>query len=135
MAAAALLTDYILTVAVSVAAGVLALTSIFPALFSFRVIIGGDCIVLLSIGNLRGARESASIFALPTYGYIFLMLGVLGYGLFRDFPGTLPQFVPPTDWAAEAPAAIGPLLVLRAFASGAVALADVEAVSDGVRAL
>src|SRR5207244_5999576 len=69
-AAAALLTDYVLTVAVSIAAGVAALTSILPQLFDMRVALGVAFVVLLAIGNLRGIRESATIFALPTYVYL-----------------------------------------------------------------
>ncbi|HYU81849.1 MAG TPA: amino acid permease, partial [Candidatus Polarisedimenticolia bacterium] len=82
-AAAALLTDYVLTVAVSIAAGVAALTSIFPQLFDVRVTLGVAFVVVLAIGNLRGIRESATIFALPTYVYLVAIFGLLAYGLFR----------------------------------------------------
>ncbi len=134
-AAAALLTDYVLTVAVSIAAGVAALTSIFPQLFDVRVSLGVAFVVVLAIGNLRGIRESATIFALPTYVYLVAIFGLITYGLFRFATGTLPEYTAPPDWQLQA--AIGPLgilLVLRAFASGSVALTGVEAVSNGVPA-
>ena len=134
VAAAALLTDYILTVAVSVAAGVEALTSLFPGLFPYRVMIGLVCIAILTMGNLRGLRESGTLFAAPTYLYLIGMMSLLGYGMFRFATGTLPEFTPPDDWVPVAPVALAPFLVMRAFASGAVALTGVEAVSDGVGA-
>ena len=80
MAAGALLTDYVLTVAVSVAAGVAALTSIFPALYEPRVWVGIGFIGLLWVGNLRGLQESANIFAVPTYIYLVAIFGLLAYG-------------------------------------------------------
>ena len=132
-AAGALLTDYILTVSVSISAGVAALTSIFPALFEQRVVVGVACVALLCVGNLRGIRESASIFAVPTYVYLVAIYGLLGYGLFRFMTGTLPSYEAPSQWSeAHEMEALGLLLVLRAFASGSVALTGTEAVSNGV---
>jgi amino acid transporter len=134
-AAAALLTDYVLTVAVSIAAGVAALTSIFPQLFDIRVAVGVAFVTILAIGNLRGIRESATIFALPTYVYLFAIFGLLAYGLFRFATGTLPEYTAPPEWSLrETIGPLGILLVLRAFASGSVALTGVEAVSNGVPA-
>jgi amino acid transporter len=134
-AAAALLTDYVLTVAVSIAAGVAALTSIFPQLFDIRVALGVAFVVLLAIGNLRGIRESATIFALPTYVYLMAIFGLLAYGLFRFATATLPHYVAHPEWSLrETVEPLGLLLVLRAFASGSVALTGVEAVSNGVPA-
>ena len=134
-AAAALLTDYVLTVAVSIAAGVAALTSIFPQLFDVRVTLGVAFVVVLAIGNLRGIRESATIFALPTYVYLFAIFGLIGYGLFRFITGTLPEYSAPAAWRLqETIEPLGILLILRAFASGSVALTGVEAVSNGVPA-
>lgn len=134
-AAAALLTDYVLTVAVSIAAGVAALTSIFPQLFDMRVALGVTFVVVLAIGNLRGIRESATIFAIPTYVYLVAIFGLLGYGLFRFATATLPTYTAPAEWSsAETIGPIGILLILRAFASGSVALTGVEAVSNGVPA-
>jgi len=135
VAAGALLTDYVLTVAVSIAAGVAALTSIFPGLFDMRVVLGVAFVGLLWIGNVRGIRESATIFAIPTYIYLVAIYGLLAFGLWRAFAGTLPVYHPPAAWAAhEATQGLGLLLILRAFASGSVALTGTEAVSNGVPA-
>jgi amino acid transporter len=136
VAAAALLIDYTLTVAVSVSAGVAAITSIVPGLFDARVLVAVAIVALLTIGNLRGIRESGSIFMAPTYLYLVTVLGMLGYGLWQMATGTLAPYTPPHEWL-EAEAAVQPLgllLILRAFSSGAVALTGVEAVSDGVPA-
>jgi amino acid transporter len=136
VAAAALLTDYVLTVAVSVAAGVAALTSIFPALFDWRVPIGVGCVVVLWLGNLRGIRESATIFAVPTYIYLVAIYGLLAVGLWHVATGTMPAYHAPPDWlkGGGGVQAIGLLLILRAFAAGSVALTGTEAVSNGVPA-
>ena len=134
-AAAALVTDYVLTVSVSIAAGVAALTSIFPDLFEYRVAVGVGFVALICLGNLRGIRESGSIFAAPTYIYLIAIFGLLGYGLFRFATGVLPTYIAPAG-VGQAPGieALGLLLILRAFASGSVALTGVEAVSNGVQA-
>jgi amino acid transporter len=135
VAAAALLTDYVLTVAVSIAAGVAALTSIFPGLFDLRVAIGVAFVVALCLGNLRGIRESANVFAIPTYVYLVAIYGLLGFGLWRFATGTLPHFVPPSSWIGQqATEGLSLLLILRAFASGSVALTGTEAVANGVPA-
>lgn len=134
VAAAAILTDYTLTVAVSTAAGVAALTSVFPALFEYRVLLALLSITLLTIGNLRGIRESGTIFAAPTYLYILTILGALAVGFYRWATGTLPTYTPPPEWVPEMTTGLGSFLILRAFASGAVALTGVEAVADGVSA-
>jgi len=138
-AAAALLIDYVLTVAVSVSSGVAAVTSIVPALFDQRVLMAVVIVVVLMLGNLRGIRESGSIFAAPTYLYIAAVGGMIVYGLVRyHVLGDLPRFEPPREWLlAEQAEVIGPLslfLVPRAFSSGAAGLTGVEAVSDGVPA-
>ncbi|HEY3078323.1 MAG TPA: APC family permease [Chloroflexota bacterium] len=135
VAAAALLTDYVLTVSVSVAAGVAALTSVFPGWFDYRVAIGIGFVVVLCLGNLRGIRESGAIFTAPTYVYLIAMFGLLAYGLFRYATGSLPPYEAPAAWRqAAGTEALGLLLVLRAFASGSVALTGTEAVSNGVPA-
>ena len=135
VAAAALLTDYVLTVAVSIAAGVAALTSIVPGLFDLRVAIGVGFVVALCLGNLRGIRESANVFAIPTYVYLVAIYGLLAFGLWRFATGTLPSYVPPPNpMAGEATMGLSVLLVLRAFASGSVALTGTEAVANGVPA-
>jgi amino acid transporter len=135
VAAAALLSDYVLTVAVSIAAGVAALTSIWPALFEYRVLIGVTFVGLLCLGNLRGIRESGVIFSAPTYVYLLAMFGLLAYGLWLFVTGGLPTYVAPPEWnEAHGMEALGVLLILRAFASGSVALTGTEAVADGVPA-
>jgi amino acid transporter len=137
VAAASLLIDYTLTVAVSVSAGVAAVTSIVPGLYPYRVELAVAIVVLLMLGNLRGVRESGTIFMAPTYLYLVVILGMIGFGLVGGLAGFIPPYTPPPDWlAAETGSigAVGVLLVLRAFSSGAVALTGVEAVSDGVPA-
>lgn len=135
IAAAALMIDYVLTVSVSIAAGVAAVTSIFPQLFTLRVEIAVGFVILLAVGNLRGIRESGTIFAAPTYLYIFAIFGLLGYGFLRYALGTLPAYHAPAGWAPSTGVeTLGLLLILRAFSSGAVALTGVEAVSNGIPA-
>jgi amino acid transporter len=138
VAAAALLIDYTLTVAVSVSAGVAAITSIVPDLIPHRVPIAIGIVVLLTLGNLRGVRESGTIFMAPTYLYLVVVLGMIGFGLIGLAAGFIPPYTPPPAWlAAESEGtlgALGLLTVLRAFSSGAVALTGVEAISDGVPA-
>jgi amino acid transporter len=132
-AAAALLTDYVLTVSVSVAAGVAAVISAIPALDSYRVILCVVAIVVIALGNLRGVRESGRLFAAPTYFFVVSILGMVGYGLLAAA----------FDWLPEAPyephppglEGIGLFLLLRAFAAGCTALTGIEAVSNGVQAL
>ncbi len=133
-AAAALLTDYVLTVAVSIAAGVAALTSIWPELFEARVVLGAGLIAAIAFVNLRGVRESGLVFSVPTYVYLASMLGLLGFGLLRYATGTMPANSPPPGWVESAAEPLGLLLILRAFASGSVALTGTEAVSNGVPA-
>jgi amino acid transporter len=139
LAASALLIDYVLTVAVSVSAGVAAITSILPQLFDERVLIGVAVVVILMIGNLRGIRESGSIFMAPTYLYLVAVSALIGWGLIRQLViGDLGTFDAPAAWLrADEASAMGGLsifLVLRAFSSGAVALTGTEAISDGVPA-
>jgi amino acid transporter len=133
-AAAALLTDYVLTVAVSVAAGVAALTSIVTELFEVRVGLSVAIVIAIAVVNLRGVRESGLVFAVPTYVYLVSILALLGLGMWRYATGTMPTYTPPADWIPQAAEPLGLLLILRAFASGSVALTGVEAVSNGVPA-
>ena len=95
MAAGALLTDYVLTVAVSIAAGVAALTSIFPGLFDMGGPVGVGFVVVLWIGNLRGIRESANVFAIPTYVYLVAIYALLAFGLWLYVGDSLPTYHPP----------------------------------------
>jgi amino acid transporter len=138
VAAAALLIDYVLTVAVSVSAGVAAVTSIVPALFDERVILAVAIVALLMLGNLRGIRESGTIFMTPTYLYIFAIGGIIAWGLFRSLVlHDLGTFRAPADWIraeAQGTTVLSLFLILRAFSSGAAALTGVEAISDGVPA-
>ena len=137
-AAAALLIDYTLTVAVSVSSGVAAVTSIAPSLFPERVLIAVVIVAVLMLGNLRGIRESGSIFMAPTYLYIFAVGAMIAIGLFRQSLGDLSPFQAPPDWIRQQQTgslgAISLFLILRAFSSGAAGLTGVEAVSDGVPA-
>jgi amino acid transporter len=132
VAAAALLIDYTLTVAVSIAAGLQALTSIAPELFPYRVWIGLGGIAVLAIGNLRGVREAGTLFIVPIYLYLASMLVLIAFGVFRLATGTMPEYVPPADWVPAGTSALTVMLLLRAFSSGAVALTGVEAISNGV---
>jgi amino acid transporter len=136
LAASALLIGYVVTVAVSVSAGVAALTSIQEQLYDYRVVISVGLVALLMVGNLRGIRESGTIFMVPTYAYIVIMLSIVGYGVVRSLLGDIPQFVAPEAWeeVEQGGQALGLFLILRAFSQGAVALTGVEAVSDGVPA-
>ncbi len=135
VAAGALLIDYVLTVAVSVAAGVAAMTSAFPALYGHRVAIGVILISVVMAANLRGIRESGRLFALPTYLFIVSFAGMLGYGFVRwMFGWEMPPPPGPADGDVSGTQAVTLFLVLRAFSSGCAALTGVEAVSDGVPA-
>jgi amino acid transporter len=131
VAGAALLIDYVLTVAVSVAAGVAAITSAIPALHGHRVALGLTAIVILTWGNLRGVRESGRIFALPTY----LFVGALGITIIAGFVRT--AFGPPViQEVPPIPAVEGVtvFLLLRAFSSGCTALTGIETIANGVPA-
>jgi amino acid transporter len=134
VAAAALLTDYILTVAVSISSGVAQITSAFPNLYPFRVEIALLVILLITIVNLRGVRESGLVFAIPTYFFLATMLLTLGVGLFQYFTGTLDTI---TDVEASIHGVVQPVtlfLLLRAFSSGCTALTGIEAISNGITA-
>jgi len=132
VAAAALLIDYVLTVSVSVAAGIAAITSAVPALYPHRVALGLACILFILMANLRGVRESATLFGVPVYWFVFSGLVLVVGGLYRAFWSGAPAAAPPEIEA------VGNLpmwwLFLRAFASGCTALTGVEAVSNGVQA-
>jgi amino acid transporter len=135
VAGSALLVDYFLTVSVSVAAGVAAITSAYPDLHPGRVSIAIVLIVLLTIGNLRGIREAGNIFAAPTYVYIAAMFGLIVVGLWRVLTGDLPTPTPPIEsFQPDGTQPLTILLLLRAFASGSVALTGTEAVANGVQA-
>ncbi len=133
IAAASLLIDYILTVAVSIAAGVAALTSAFPAWHVNRIEMTLGFVLLLMLGNLRGIRESGQIFSVPTYFFIGCTLILVAVGLGRVAIGA----VDPVVAAAPLPSTGEPLtlfLLLTAFSNGCTAMTGVEAVSNGVPA-
>jgi amino acid transporter len=133
VAAAALLTDYVLTVAVSIAGGILAITSAAPSLYSVRVPLAVACVLLLMIANLRGVRESGLLFAIPTYGFVAVLYAAIGSGIVRCAAGSCPHAVAPHPLAAGA-GAVSVFLILKAFASGSAALTGVEAIANGVNA-
>ena len=137
--AAALLFDYILTVAVSIAAGTAAILSAAPALQSARVPIAIGLVLVMMLANLRGLRESGLLFAVPAYGFLVVMLAMVGTGLLRCVAGC-PAVPFEVEQAAAGGAGDGSVatlslfFVLRAFATGATALTGVEAIADGVPA-
>ena len=133
IAAAALLLDYILTVAVSTAAGVAAVTSAFPGLLRDRVPLGLLFLFLLAVGNLRGVRQSGRIFAVPTYLFIFSMASLIVTGIVRAFLG-YPPVEPPMAAVPEIQHALNLWLLMKAFSAGCAALTGIEAVSNGVQA-
>ncbi len=135
VSAAALLVDYVLTVAVSVSAGVAAITSAFPSWLPLRVWLGLAFVAILTVGNLRGVRESGRLFAIPTYFFIAITLALVGAGLWKLAVG--PTAVGPGGAglpAGNGTQALTLFLVLRAFANGCTAMTGVEAVSNGVSA-
>jgi len=136
IAAASLLTDYILTVSVSVASGVAQITSAFPVLYDYRVLLSVAFILFIMMINLRGVKESGTAFAIPTYFFVVLMFTAVGTGLFRLFiNNTLGTVVnPPEMEMLDGISAITPFLILHAFASGTTALTGVEAISNGITA-
>lgn len=132
VAAASLLVDYVLTVSVSVAAGVAAITSAYDRLLPWTVPLSLGCVALIAVANLRGVRESGAIFALPTYGFIFSIVALLVAATWMHFSGV--PVHPPRYAAENGGHALGAFLILRAFASGCAALTGVEAISNGVQA-
>ncbi len=134
-AGAALLTDYILTVAVSVSSGVAQIVSAYPVLFPYRVWIAVFAVFLIMLINLRGVKESGTTFAIPTYFFILIMVITVGYGFFRYFSGSLGLVVDPPHFEARTIiTAITPFILLHAFANGTTALTGVEAISNGITA-
>ncbi len=131
VAAAALMIDYVLTVAVSVAAGIAALTSAVPSLFIHREALGLVAILFIIVMNLRGVRESGKFFAVPTY----FAIGALGLlvlvGTVRSLASTSAVLPPPTPVETEA---LTLFLILRAFAAGCSAVTGMEVISNGVKA-
>lgn len=133
VAGVALLTDYVLTAAVSIAAGVAAISAAFPAVYPYRVGLSLLFVWMVAWGNLRGVREAGKIFAVPTYFFIAMMVLLIAQGLFRAASGSLHPMPAPPEVAATT-GAVGLFLILHAFASGGAAVTGVEAISNGVPA-
>jgi amino acid transporter len=138
VAAAALLIDYVMTVAVSTASAVAQVYSVLPAVYDFRIEIAIASIALITIGNLRGLREAGLVFASPTYLFVGLALLMIGMGMFRIATGTVPDLPPPPDAVPLGTETVSGILLvfllLRSFAGGSVALTGVEAIANGVPA-
>jgi amino acid transporter len=132
VAGASLLVGYVLTVAVSVAAGVAAITSAFPGLYPARVWLGILCVTFLCVVNLRGIRETAQIFAVPTYWFVVGIAVVIGGGLIHIAAGGPVPELPPIQSATLVP--LSTFLLFRAFAAGCTALTGIEAVANCVQA-
>ncbi len=132
IAAAALFIDYVLTVSVSISAGVAAITSAVPVLFPYRVTLALLAVALMAVLNLRGTRESGTVISVPAYLFIFTVLAMLALGLRRAWGAPV---VPP-DVPVEAGAfqALTLFVLLRAFASGSAAMTGIEAIANGVPA-
>ena len=136
-AAAALLVDYVMTVAVSVVSGVVAITSAFTSLAPYAVHLSVGFVVVLALINLRGVKESGTAFAFPTYAFVVLTFLLLASGVFRALTGGIPEAASAhleLEHTAQVGGVFTVLLCLRAFASGCTALTGVEAVSNGVPA-
>jgi amino acid transporter len=138
-AGAALLTDYILTVAVSVSSGVAQIISAYPAMFPYRVHMAVGAVVFIMLINMRGVKESGTAFAIPTYFFIMMMLATVGLGMFRFLTGSLGKVIGPPELSLlHAVGAFTPLaftfILLHAFANGTTALTGVEAISNGITA-
>jgi amino acid transporter len=133
IAAASLLIDYVMTVAVSTASAIEQIQSVVPAVYDYRIEVAFVSIALITIGNLRGLRESGNIFAVPTYLFVGLALTMVAIGMYRIATGTATPvqqvnlFAPPAE-------GFGLFLLLKAFAGGSVALTGVEAIANGVPA-
>jgi len=135
IAGAALLTDYILTVSVSISSGVAQITSAYPFLFDHRIELAVIMVLFIMLINLRGVKESGVTFAIPTYFFLLMMFLTVGFGFFRHLSGSLSLVADPP--ALELSETLQPLtlfLLLHAFANGTTALTGVEAISNGIPA-
>jgi amino acid transporter len=135
IAAGALLVDYVMTVAVSTASAVEQVISAVPAIEAERVLLGVVAIMLITVGNLRGLRESGNIFAIPTYLFVGSSLLMIAIGVYRIVVlGESSPLPTPLPGAPDPLQPLGVLLILRAFSSGSVALTGTEAITNGVPA-
>ena len=135
VAGASLLVDYVLTVAVSIAAGTAAITSAVPELIDYRVELAVASVVLITLANLRGIRESGTIFAVPAYFFVLCMTALIVTGVARVALGHDLTAVTPPHAIEPGTQAIGLFLILRAYSSGSAALTGIEAMSNGVPSL
>jgi len=133
-AGAALLTDYILTVAVSISAGVAQLVSAYPALYAYRIEVAVGMILFIMLINLRGVKESGVTFAIPTYFFLVLMFTTVITGFVRYIGGTLGTVVNPPALEMDVLQPLSVFLILRAFANGTSSVTGVEAISNGITA-
>jgi amino acid transporter len=135
VAGASLLIDYVLTVAVSISSGVSAVISLDAGVKHYAVIIGVSAVLILMIANLRGAKESGALFAIPTYSFVALVIALVFFGWYRSLgqphvaPVVPPEMMPKGGWHI-----LGTFLLLRAFAASCTALTGTEAIADGVQA-
>ena len=135
LAAAALIIDYILVVAVGISAGVGALVSAAPSLLPHTLVLCLGILAIITLINLRGVRETGNLFMVPTYLFIVCLLGVIGLGLIKELlSGGHPMPVVPPPALKSASSAAGLWIILKSFSSGCTAMTGVEAVSNGVKA-
>ena len=134
VAGAALLADYILTVSVSVSAGLAQVVSAFPYLINYRVHLAVAIVLLIMLVNLRGVRESGIIFAIPTYFFLVMLFLTIIIGFYQYLTGNLHSLVNPPSLEVETVQAVTLFLLLHAFSSGTTALSGVEAISNGIPA-
>jgi amino acid transporter len=134
VAGAALLMDYILTVAVSISSGVAQVTSAYPSLYSHRVALAVVLVLFVMTVNLRGVKESGIVFAIPTYFFVVMMYLTVGTAFVRHFLASLGTVPDPPPLAIEPTHTLGLFLILHAFSSGTTALTGVEAISNGIPA-
>ena len=135
IAGAALLTDYILTVAVSISAGVAQIVSAYPQFFPYRVLISVAAVLIIMLINLRGVKESGMAFSVPTYFFVVMLFVTVATGIVRYTSGTLGAVINPPQLEIERVlSTITPFLLLHAFSSGTAALTGIEAISNGITA-
>jgi amino acid transporter len=134
VAGAALLTDYILTVSVSVSSGVAQIVSAYPVLFEFRALIAVVLVMFIMLINLRGVKESGLTFSIPTYFFLVMMFLTSAIGLYLYLTGNLGVVVDPPEFAIGITHPITLFLILRAFSNGTTSLTGVEAISNGISA-
>ncbi|HKZ69344.1 MAG TPA: APC family permease [Anaerolineales bacterium] len=133
-AGAALLTDYILTVAVSISSGVAQITSAFPEFYPYRVWLALGMVLFMTLVNLRGVKESGNAFSIPTYFFLAMTSFTLLIGFYRYFTGTLSPITGVEAIHYEEFQSLTLFLILKAFSSGCTALTGVEAISNGIMA-